>query len=174
MAKKKASKKAVKKKAASESKGTICLDMPLKPMPGEAMSFHRADLVFTGVDHSDISYEVRVFLNNPKATDKTPREKDKGYAGRFVVFGHGNCFGDVGHCDIPHAAGGPRHHQHPITPQKKILTITEPLSRVLKASKKGLETVTLVPVSKTPSLQDRGLAASVLKHRPHVSLRTYR
>jgi tyrosinase len=148
--------------------------------PAEETSFTRADLVFEGVDHAQGSYEVRVFLNNPKADETTARSAETGYAGRFVVFGHGRCFGAEGHCDSKIAApprsgtldpaGG---RQHPLTPQTRILTITEPLRRVLDASGKRLESLTLVPIAKTPRRADSGLAAGLFKCS-RVSLRTYR
>jgi hypothetical protein len=46
------------------------------------------------------SYEVLVFLNNPRATDSTAHDVEHGYGGRFVIFGHGGCYADVGHCDV--------------------------------------------------------------------------
>jgi hypothetical protein len=71
------------------------------PLHFAGKRFTRADLVFTGVDHSAGSYEVLVFLNNTRATDTTAHTIEKGYGGRFVIFGHGGCYGDVGHCDVP-------------------------------------------------------------------------
>ena len=75
----------------------------LAPLRFTGGRFTRADLVFTGVDHSGGSYEVLVFLNNTAATDTTPHNIEQGYGGRFVIFGHGGCYGDVGHCDVPPA-----------------------------------------------------------------------
>jgi hypothetical protein len=43
-----------------------------------AKRFTRADLVFTGVDHSAGSYEVLVFLNNRGATDTTAHDVEHG------------------------------------------------------------------------------------------------
>src|SRR5690242_17965704 len=63
-------------------------------------AFSRADLVFEGVDHAGVSYEGRIFLNNEGADEKTPKTPSNGYAGSYHIFGHGGCFGDVGHCDI--------------------------------------------------------------------------
>ena len=161
------------KKTARKSKGTMSLKMPFRS-GGQETSFTRADLVFTGVNHSGTSYEVRAFLNNLVADCETARGPEAGYAGRFVVFGHGNCFGDVGHCDVPSTVGGVgRHLQHPITPQKKIVTITKPLLAILETDENGLKTVTLVPVSKAPNPTDRGLVPEVLTSL-NVSLRTYR
>ena len=75
------------------------LDLTFEAGPEQETAFTRADLVFTGVDHSSLSYEVRVFLNNTDVDDETPCIPEVGYAGSFSVFGHGNCFGDIGHCE---------------------------------------------------------------------------
>jgi len=114
----------------------------------QAQSFGRAALVFEGVDHAGPSYEARVFLNNAGATADTPRTLDEGYAGSFHIFGHGNCFGDVGHCDVddrgkaPHDLRGP----HPLTPARKLVKVTEALKHILKRDGK-LKQVTVVPVA---------------------------
>lgn len=60
----------------------------------------RVDLIFYDVDHSGPSYEARVFVNKPNARADTARDVEHGYVGSFSVFGHGGCYGDVGHCDI--------------------------------------------------------------------------
>src|SRR5690349_17602205 len=72
----------------------------IETLPSE---YERADLEFIGVDHAGASYEARVYLNNPNANSATEPTDANGYAGSFYVFGHGGCYGDVGHCDI---------HQH--------------------------------------------------------------
>jgi tyrosinase len=107
--------------------------------------FTRADLRFIGVDHSGASYEGRVFLNNPKANEKTPTTPASGYAGSFYVFGHGRCFGDVGHCDVPtHRRENDLRQPHPLTPKNINVIITDALRRQLK---KGQEIhVTVVPI----------------------------
>jgi tyrosinase len=122
---------------------------------------------------------VRVFLNNKKANEQTARSPETGYAGRFVVFGHGRCFGEQDHCE-PALAAAPAQaidpsggHQHPLTPQTRILTITEPLRRILSSPGKRLKTLTFVPISKAPRREQRGLAPGLFKYR-RVSLRTYR
>ena len=110
--------------------------------------FVRADLQFYGVDHSGLSYEARVFLNRPDANANTPLETadDGGYAGSFHIFGHGGCFGDIGHCDIPR---GPRHPNdkrlpHPLTPHTKTVIATEALRRLRDHSDASDFTVTVV------------------------------
>jgi tyrosinase len=154
-------------------------DLAFDPGPTQDTAFKRADLVFEGVDHAQGSYEVRVFLNNKNADEQTARSPETGYAGRFVVFGHGRCFGEQDHCE-PALAVAPAQaidpsggHQHPLTPQTRILTITEPLRRILSSPGKRLKTLTFVPVSKAPRREQRGLAPGLFKYR-RVSLRTYR
>jgi tyrosinase len=107
----------------------------------------RADLEFYGIDHSGSSFEARVFLNNQDADECTPKNESSGYAGSFYVFGHGGCFGDVGHCDVPQGPRDPfdRRPKHPLTPQKRTVVINEALWHRLE-SEDGEVKVTVVPV----------------------------
>jgi hypothetical protein len=110
--------------------------------------FARADLEFHGLGHEGDSYEGRVFLNAPEADLATPTESDSGYAGSFYVFGHGPCYGDEGHCEVP---SGPIHpfdyrRPHPLYPQVMVLPITEALRRLIQAGASRL-TVTVVPTN---------------------------
>ena len=155
-------------------------DMAFDAGPTGEAAFKRADLVFEGVDHARDSYEVRVFLNNKDADEQTARSPETGYAGRFVVFGHGRCFGAPDHCAPTLAAAPPAGavdpsggHRHPLAPQTRILTITEPLRRILSAPGRRLKSLTFVPISKVPRREQRGLAPGLFKY-DRVSLRTYR
>lgn len=108
--------------------------------------FQRADLHFHGLGHRGDSYEGRVFLNSPEASASTPRELDSGYAGSFYVFGHGPCYGDEGHCEVPQ---GPIHpfdyrRPHPLNPRLAVVTITDALRRIIEGGGKAAE-VTVVP-----------------------------
>ncbi len=61
-------------------------------LPGRAQppfEFGRADILFSGVDQSGPSYEVRVFVNNPSADERTDSTAENGYAGSFHVYGYG-------------------------------------------------------------------------------------
>jgi tyrosinase len=118
------------------------------PAREDQEDFARADLEFYGVDHSGSSFEAMVFLDNPDADENTPRETGSGYAGSFYVFGHGGCFGDVGHCDIPEGPRGPfdRRSPHPLTPQKRTVVVTEPL-KLVRDTVDGDLTVTVVPIA---------------------------
>ena len=123
---------------------TLKLERP--PVPPDV--FTRADLEFRGVDHSGPSYEVRVFFDNRRAGAKTPLDASEGYAGSFWVFGHGGCFGELGHCDIPTGPRGPfdKRPPHPLTPQFKTVIITDALKRVLQTSEAKTLLVTVVSV----------------------------
>lgn len=108
-------------------------------------NFYRADIEFHGVDHSGATFEGRVFLNNSNANEKTSKSAANGYAGSFYVFGHGGCFGDAGHCDVPKTR---RPHDlrrpHPLTPAEIRVNITEALKAAM--AKKPEVQVTVVPV----------------------------
>ena len=116
------------------------LAAPLSPA-----SFARADLKLHEVDHSGPTFEGRVFLNNPRADETTPKTPENGYAGSFHIFGHGGCFGDEGHCEVPtERRPGDTRRPHPLTPAEKSVTITEALKRALG---QGTDVqVTIVPV----------------------------
>ena len=119
-----------------------------RPDPGD--EFSRADLEFRGVDHSGPSFEARLFLDNPNADAKTARDESEGYAGSFHVFGHGGCFGELGHCDVRDEPRGvyDRRPPHPLTPQFKTVIVTDSLRRVMQTAKrKKTFSVTIVPVA---------------------------
>lgn len=132
--------------------------------------FYRADIEFEGVDHAEASFEARVFLNNPTANQSTAMTSQTGFAGTFNIFGHGGCFGDVGHCDVtgPRRPFDPRP-AHPLTPARKVVIATEPLRRALKKTPKL--TVTVVPI--VLSATEKCDLQKVLKYNK-VSIVTYR
>ena len=154
--------------------GVLQAPLAYRAPAGEEAALARADLVFTGVRHAEDSFQTRVFLNNPDADDTTPATPEAGYAGSFTVFGHGGCFGDVGHCDIP--TGPRRRHDrrppHPLTPVTKTVVVTDALRRVLAQSPDGLTSVSLVPIAKAPRRADCGLTDRLLRFDA-MELRTY-
>jgi hypothetical protein len=154
--------------------GILATELDFRPAELDISDFKRADLVFTGVHHGGMSYEVRAFLNNPEADETIPRTLEEGYGGRFVVFGHGGCYGDIGHCDIPTERRGPHDLRlpHPLTPQTAIITVTRALDYVLHEGAGELTSVTLVPISKDPIRSNRGLTESLFRFDT-VELLTY-
>ena len=132
-------------------------------------AFSRADLVFQGVEHRGASYEARVFVNRDDADESTPTDDQHGFAGYFVIFGHGGCAGDEGHCEVPD-----EEHQtdpedlrlpHPLTPATKLVVATDALKRLAEPR----FTVTVVPV--VPG-KDSAERADVLEFEG-LHLRTY-
>jgi tyrosinase len=113
-------------------------------LPDPEAAFARADLAFYDVDHSGSSFEARVFLDNADATVDTARD-DPSYAGSFTVFGHGGCFGDEGHCEVPSEPQDPfdLSPPHQLTPQVKVVVVTQALRRALDAGRSAI-TVTVV------------------------------
>ena len=84
------------------------------------------------------------------------------HAGRFVVFGHGGCRDSATRVPNEPRAGTDLRLAHPLTPQTKLVTVTDALRRVL-AEHQGLHQVTLVPVSKDPSREQRGPTDSLFR-----------
>jgi hypothetical protein len=113
---------------------------------GPEHRYVRADIEISGIFHGEASYEGRIFLNNPKADAKTPKDLTHGYAGSFHIFGHGGCLGDVGHCEVKgrNRDAYDLRREHPLTPAKKRVTVTTALREVAKSNKQV--TVTVVPV----------------------------
>jgi hypothetical protein len=105
---------------------------PLAVVHDPDAPFVRADLEFETVEHDGPSCIVRLYLNAPDVADDAPRDADNGYAGEFTIFGHGDCWGDLGHCDVPQ---GPLHPfddraPHPLTPINITVEITDALKRL--------------------------------------------
>lgn len=132
-------------------------------------SFKRADLEFHGVDHSGASYEARIFLNNSAADGKTATTIENGYAGSFHVFGHGGCYGDIGHCEINRDQRDfdPRL-SNALKPIKKVVIATDAIKRAL--SEQGTINVTVVPL--LLAWTDKSDVENVLKF-DRISLVTY-
>lgn len=108
-------------------------------------NFSRADIRLHGVDHSGATFEGRIFLNNLDADERTPKTPESGYAGSFHIFGHGGCFGDEGHCDVPEERQPFDYRPpHQLTPAEKSVRITDALKRALRDSTHVH--VTIVPV----------------------------
>ncbi len=115
-------------------------------LPAAAHRISRADLVFLGLEHGGPSVEVRIFFNAPNADESTPATAEEGFVGVFSIFGHGGCYGDEGHCDVPeHRRPHDQRPPHPLTPITKHVTVTEAVRR-LTAEGATEVTVTIVPI----------------------------
>jgi hypothetical protein len=108
---------------------------PPVELPDPEVKFTRADLVFYGVDHSGSSFEAQITLGDEPA-------------GAFWILGHGGCFGDVGHCDIPQQVDRfDLRPPHQLLPATRVVTVTEPIQRLVAA---GLREVPVTVVATTP------------------------
>ena len=107
--------------------------------------FYRADIEIHNVDHSGPSYEGRVFLNNPNANINTAKNDKNNYAGSYYIFGHGGCYGDLGHCDfIPERRKYDFRQHSDVRPQYKSIEATDLIKKLGKKTNKF--TITIVPV----------------------------
>ena len=120
--------------------------MPL-PLHDSGVPFKRVDLHFHDVEHSGPSYEGRVFLNNPGANLRTGRDPGEGYAGSFYIFGHPECWGDPGHCEVPPGAlhGFDHRQHHHLVPQLHTVDVTDAI-RQLTDTRARTVTATVLPV----------------------------
>ncbi|MEO7689104.1 MAG: tyrosinase family protein [Sphingomonas sp.] len=89
---------------------------------------------------------IRVFLNTPDADASTPLTSE-GYAGYAAVFGHGDCYGGPGHCDLPPAVNRKfdLRERSMNTPRNHRIDVTRCVRKLLAAGAKTL-TVSLVVI----------------------------
>jgi tyrosinase len=89
---------------------------------------------------------IRVFLNVPDADASTPLTHE-GYAGYLAVFGHGECYGGPGHCELPpdEPRKFDRRDRHMNTPRNHRIDVTLAARRLIAKGARSL-TVTLVVV----------------------------
>jgi hypothetical protein len=102
----------------------------LRLPPPATSPYKRADLEFEGVVKTGPSFVLEIFVGNPEADEATPRDIAHGYAATLPVFAHGECWGDVGHCDIPTGPQDPFDHRppHALTPANLTVEITDALA----------------------------------------------
>lgn len=90
---------------------------PIDVPKAAAKSFQRAEVRLHRVPQLPRSCFIRVFLNLPDANAATPITHPN-YAGYLAIFGHADCIGGPGHCDLPPGRPRPydqrpRHHNMP-------------------------------------------------------------
>jgi tyrosinase len=101
-------------------------------LPPADHPFERSDLLFYGLDHSGASYEARVFMD-PRGVGRDADAGHRAYVGSFFILGHGGCFGDVGHCDIPSERDPfDLRPAHQLEPALRILTVTDAVRQLLE------------------------------------------
>ena len=143
------------------------------PPSATSGAYTRADIVFYGVEHRGPSFEARVYLNSPDADAATPQTSDDGFAGSFVIFGHGGCFGDDGHCKVPLEPRDPFDSRppHGLTPQTKLVNVTDALKRL---GENNELTVTVIPVVRGQTDDEREFVQADVLFFTELRLLTYR
>jgi tyrosinase len=105
-------------------------------LPAAEHEFTRADLVFYGVDHSGPSFEARIFIGAKRGIGPAATAEDPAYAGSFYVFGHGDCYGEAGHCEIPSDRDAfDLRLPHHLEPGLQIVTVTAAVERLVMAGR---------------------------------------
>jgi tyrosinase len=107
-------------------------------------SFAEAEIRLHRVPQLPRSCFIRVFLNLPNANANTPLD-DEHYAGYLAIFGHGECYGGPGHCEVPPARKydlRPRSHN---TPRNHRVNVTKCAKALLAKGATSLE-ITLVVI----------------------------
>lgn len=134
-------------------------------LPSREHAFNRADLLFYGIDHSGPSYEAQVFVA-ARGVGGEPNRDHRAYVGSYFIFGHGGCFGDVGHCDIPTRRDEfDLRPPHQLEPATRIVTVTDALTAMLQ---QGLTAAKVTVVAHT-----EGRASSDVLSFSTIRLATY-
>lgn len=137
------------------------IELPLRDRP-----FERADLIFYGIDHSGHSFDARVFIH-PRGVSKDADSSHRAYSGKFSIFGHGGCFGDVGHCDLPSDPDPfDLRPSHQLEPATRVITVTETVRGLLE---RGVEAAKVTVVAEA-----QGRASNDVLAFERVRLVTYR
>ena len=139
---------------------TDAIELPPRDRP-----FARADLIFYGLDHSGASFEARIFMD-PRGVGKDADSGHRAYVGKFFIFGHGGCFGDVGHCDVPSDPDPfDLRPSHQLEPATRIVTVTDGVKRLLE---RGVDAAKVTAVAKA-----EGRASNDVLTFDRVRLATY-
>ncbi len=120
------------------------VSQPLELSPGVRASFRQAEVRLHRVPQLPRSCFIRVFLNLPDANASVPLT-DEHYAGYLAVFGHGDCYGGPGHCDVPPRQQydlRPRNHN---TPRNHRINVTKCARRLIDGGATSFQ-ITLVVI----------------------------
>ncbi len=116
-------------------------------VPGSVRTdFRSAEVRLHRVPQLPRSCFIRVFLNTPDADASTPLTAE-GYAGYAAVFGHGECIGGPGHCELPpgEARKFDLRGRHMNTPRNHRIDVTRAVKRQFAAGATSV-VVTLVVI----------------------------
>lgn len=101
-------------------------------------SFDEAYLELYSLDHLRPSYTAWIFFTQKLA--KVVTLESDGYAGSFAIFGHSDCWGSEGHCDVPSSIRRfDTRRSHHLTPTFKRVLVTHALKKSITSGKKSLD-----------------------------------
>jgi hypothetical protein len=101
-------------------------------LPSPEHRISRVDLVVYGIDPSGESYEGRIFIG--KKPPAGAGADHPSYAGSFYVFGHGECWGEEGHCEVPTERDPfDLRLPHHLEPQAAIVTVSDHIRGLIEA-----------------------------------------
>jgi tyrosinase len=121
---------------------------PAIELPPPEHGFERADLIFYGIDHSGPSFEAQVFLD-PRGVGRGADKSHRAFVGSFFILGHGGCFGDIGHCDIPTERDPfDLRPPHQLEPAVRILTVTDAVKALLGRNAEAAKVTAIAHTSK--------------------------
>jgi tyrosinase len=124
---------------------TRFVSKPIK-IDNKVKKFRKAEIRLHWVPQLARSCFVRAFINQPGADASTPVRGNPHYAGYLAIFGHGECYGGPGHCDLPPPRARaydqrPRSHN---TPRNHRIDVTD-VARGLLAKSDDVQ-ITLVVI----------------------------
>ena len=120
-------------------------------LPRPEGDWQTAELEIETLYHDGVSFNALVFLNNDTFDEAKAPEEQAGFAGRFSVFGHGDCWGDAGHCEVPGPVSSFDHRPpHPLT----AINISLDVTSALRAVDGDGVLVTVVAASAAPDVSD--------------------
>jgi tyrosinase len=110
--------------------------------------FRKAEIRLHWVPQLTRSCFVRAFINQPGADASTPVRGNPHYAGYLAIFGHGECYGGPGHCDLPAPRARaydqrPRSHN---TPRNHRIDVTDVARGLLARSDEVQITLVVIGV----------------------------
>ncbi len=109
-------------------------------LPDPEHRISRVDLVVYGVDRAGESYEGRVFIGRKPPAGAAADHPS--YAGSFFVFGHGECWGEEGHCEVPTERDPfDLRLPHHLEPDVAIVTVTDHVRELIGEIAKAPVTV---------------------------------
>ncbi len=124
-------------------------DVPVVKLNTKATDVHKevlenhkkVEVRLHGVRRAVKSHFIKVFLNAPDANHDTPIKENDNFVGYAARFGHGNCVGGPGHCDVPELN---RHffdnrHRHHNTPTNHRFDATEQVKKLIASGAKDIE-----------------------------------